>query len=162
MRDVSSSSSDTVSVPGRSLLWVNDTTSVLDEEDNTYPNASICPSMFLNQSESIRLDTQLRGWFSGSSSREFKVNGLGSLDLGELNYADIKASVGGPPAPTSPPRTRRRPAEAAERRETSLGAYKKPRSLTGGMYHMIISEQEERAAAARDSANTNLCVFKSF
>ena len=51
---------------GRSLLWATG-----DEEGESadYPanatSSPICP-MYLNQSESVRLDSQLRGWFQVS------------------------------------------------------------------------------------------------
>ena len=52
---------------GRSLLWA----ATADEEGESadYPanatSSPICP-MYLNQSESVRLDSQLRGWFQVS------------------------------------------------------------------------------------------------
>ena len=52
---------------GRSLLWA----AAGDEEGESadYPanatSSPICP-MYLNQSESVRLDSQLRGWFQVS------------------------------------------------------------------------------------------------
>lgn len=94
---------------GRSLLWAP------EEEVDPALNVSVssmCP-MYINQSESIRLDNQLRGWFQ--------------IDPIAKNRSE--------PAKTSP--LRRRP----KKKDTSLGVYKSSlHSLPGSIYHMFITD----------------------
>ena len=111
---------------GRSLLWaVGDDDEEGDKE--SYPaNATaspICP-MYLNQSESVRLDSQLRGWFqvdptNGTASKRggFGADNKGT-SVGHFDKRGMRGGGGG---------------------------------LGGGIYRMLISEQgvRERLAEAR-------------
>lgn len=119
---------------GRSLLWASE-----DDEDSpqlpSFDNKDMlnntknmmltkCP-MYFNQSESIRLDNQLRGWFQ--------------LDPIVVGNASIEAQEA---AKFVKRQDKERKAAASESYETSLGHYVKPavQSLTGSIYHMLIAE----------------------
>ena len=96
--------------------------------DGFRANASspICP-MFLNQSESVRLDSQLRGWFqvdpsmangtAGGGGGGFREEGEKGTSVGHLDKRGLRGGGG----------------------------------LSGGIYHMLIAEQgvRERLAEAR-------------
>ncbi len=139
------SESSAVHGGGRTLLWAveEDAESGRLKNKRRIPSANssssaaspICP-MYFNQSESIRLDSQLRGWFKVDPSLanySSNVDASGSLQGGHRDRA------------------------------TSLGRYGDSRgnvpivrggggsgSLTG-IYHMLLSEQNarERMAAAK-------------
>ena len=106
---------DHINAGGRSLLWAS------SEPGNQTTNDFVpkC-SLYFNQSESIRLDKQLRGWFQPEESLR--------------NVTKEKD------APVSPIVK----AARAQPTETSLGPYGKPRSngLSGGFYQMLISNPE--------------------
>ncbi len=134
---------------GRSLLWANNT-----EEEVVLPSAdlgtsvnisvsSICP-MYFNQSESIRLDNQLRGWF--------KLDPLTMEDVSFLQDYQKRRKNGKAPG-FSHHSPRKPPPEAP----TSLGHYNKRPHVPGGIYHMLIAEQaagEARAAKAGGTRGT--------
>ena len=103
---------------GRSLLWANEESQ--HHKQNTTDFIPKC-SMYFNQSESIRLDNQLRGWFQPEPAL---------------------ANVTKKSAPTSPVKQPR-----AQPYETSLGPYAKPlaNGLTGsGVYQMLITDPESK------------------
>ena len=51
--------------PGRSLLWVDEDTLEAVETDNLLTNMTgQCGGSGLNQTESIRMESDLRGWFN--------------------------------------------------------------------------------------------------
>lgn len=124
---------------GRSLLWANESDDISPSANIT--SAPICP-MYFNQSESIRLDSQLRGWF--------KLDPLTMEDLPLRGYENSP-----PPPPTAQKHgfTSRtapsdRPTEPPS--TTSLGHYQRHRppsvqKLSGGIYHMLIPDQVDGA-----------------
>lgn len=86
----------------------------------------MCPVM-VNQSESIRLDNQLRGWFRlepGTISNETVIE---PPEPGFRKSESVKSSVGGG--------------------NTALDHYTRPavHSLTGSIYHMLLADREIRA-----------------
>ena len=54
--------------PGRSLLWVEEDTPEAAEADNNFltniTDPGQCGGSGLNQTESIRMESDLRGWFN--------------------------------------------------------------------------------------------------
>ena len=126
--------------------------------DNETPT-HLCSNIFVNQTESIRLENQLRGWFqldnktirnvtkiikkALESPSRFQQNQFGEYDF----FGGPKAAVGIDVKKTKSLR---------RRLSNSLGPYRgaasrisggekapiKP-SITGGVYHMLISEQAE-------------------
>jgi hypothetical protein len=85
--------------------------------------------MSFNQSESIRLDSQLRGWFQNSSyNEETSLSHFGGGGRGSSSEA-VRGST-----------------EAVGNNVGGGG-----KGLTGGIYHMLIAEQNlrEKAAAAK-------------
>lgn len=103
---------------GRSLLWANE-----EPSQNTTDFIPPKCSMYFNQSESIRLDNQLRGWFQP----------------GEQALANVTKKSAAPTSPVKPPR--------AQPYETSLGPYAKPlaNGLTGsGVYQMLITDPDSK------------------
>ncbi len=116
---------------GRSLLWAmsNNTDDIIPSVEGGLPGNStsvpMCP-MYFNQSESIRLDNQLRGWF-----RVDPVN-----DKGKDHYQTSRDYQRYERGRTIPSTT------------TSLSHYErskrppKARGLTGGIYHMLIADAD--------------------
>ena len=92
--------------------------------------------MHFNQSESIRLDNQLRGWF--------KLDPLTMEDLSFLQDYQERRKKGGKlgHSPRQPP------AEPAE--PTSLGHYNKRAHVPSGVYHMIIADRAAESVAAAE------------
>ena len=108
---------------GRSLLWA----SVEEEGDKNNVTNDYIPkcSMNFNQSESIRLDSQLRGWFQPEPPTLANVTKKNN-------------------APTSKPQIKTTP--KAQLYQTSLGRYAKPlaNGLTSGVYQMLITDPESK------------------
>ena len=122
---------------GRSLLWAPQP----DSLNKTYTNSSsspICP-MFLNQSESIRLNSQLRGWFKEEPESKAKkaastVDSEPSTSLGHYVRPAIQRLTGSiyhmlvserqaaPPVPPQPATTPRRQEGAIRIYDSSDGA----------------------------------------
>ena len=105
---------------GRSLLWAPAAADPSGENNSTTADFVPKCSLYFNQSESIRLDKQLRGWFQPEESLR--------------NVTTEKD------APMSP--IVKVPKEHPS--ETSLGPYAKPKAnrLSSGFYQMLISDPE--------------------
>ena len=136
--------------------------------DNETP-PHLCSNIFVNQTESIRLENQLRGWFqldnktirnvsqimkraalespshTSTSTYNLRQNQFGEYDF----FGGPKAAVGIDVKKTKSLR---------KRLSNSLGPYRgaasrisggeKPRikpSITGGVYHVLISDQVEES-----------------
>jgi len=142
---------DIVEGPGRSLLWVDDDVEVEDEVEKVELPSNfsrfdkpppMCPMLF-NQSESIRLESELRGWFNVDHPQDQKV---------------FKRR---PDFISKPPRRRFK----SEVKSKPVGQYiKSPlHSLTGSRYHMLIEESANpvgNSMSVYDSAPRN--TFASF
>ena len=107
---------------GRSLLWASSEKESNNPENNMTTDYIPKCSMNFNQSESIRLDSQLRGWFQPEPP--------------------TLANVTKKNAPTSPPIK----TPKAKLYETSLGRYPPPlaNGLTSGVYQMLITDPESK------------------
>ena len=107
---------------GRSLLWASSEKESNNPENNMTTDYIPKCSMNFNQSESIRLDSQLRGWFQPEPP--------------------TLANVTKKNAPTSPPIK----TPKAQLYETSLGRYPPPlaNGLTSGVYQMLITDPESK------------------
>lgn len=106
-------------VGGRSLLWAQDDLS----EENVTKASPICP-MFINQTESLRLDNQLRGWFTEDPTKDAKRQASEHQFSG--SFGEILASK------------ERAPRGA----ETSIGHVQPVASgLNGRIYHMMLTEE---------------------
>jgi hypothetical protein len=113
---------------GRSLLWTE------TDAENVVPgggsiNTTMCP-MYFNQTESIRLDNQLRGWFKLDP---IVANSTLIPDFGN----EIRAE------PRKPVR-RKHPREGRKFvRPTAVDHYVKPDvRKSGSIYHMLISDRD--------------------
>ena len=113
---------------GRTLLWKTEDRST---ESAPLPGVSTMCPVLVNQSESIRLDNQLRGWF-----RLDPVNGS--------NETKIEAAE----TPRPPIYRSRKSEHPIGNGNTALDHYTRPavHSLTGSIYHMLIADQELRAS----------------
>jgi hypothetical protein len=110
---------------GRTLLWKTAPEIRIPEPEirktDPSPKVSMCP-VLVNQSESIRLDNQLRGWFR-----------LGPETLSNMTHVKAPASAHRKGGSSS---------------NTALDHYTRPavHSLTGSIYHMLLSERELRSS----------------
>jgi hypothetical protein len=138
--DVSAPSLDRVSREtrhiGRTLLWKTLTEAETRDRLLPPPNVSMCP-LSVNQSESIRLDNQLRGWFRLDPeiiSNATSIEENNHIPLNNNNINKIKRNS-----------KSRKPSNVGN---TALDHYTKPavHSLTGSIYHMLISEREMRSS----------------
>ncbi|XP_059093189.1 cyclic AMP-dependent transcription factor ATF-6 alpha-like isoform X2 [Tigriopus californicus] len=106
-------------VGGRSLLWAQEDLS----EDNITKASPICP-MFINQTESLRLDNQLRGWFTEDPTNDAKKPAAEQHHSG--TFGEILPSK----------------EQAPQNAETSLGHVQPVASgLSGRVYHMMLTEE---------------------
>ena len=110
---------------GRSLLWASSEKESNNPENNmTTDYIPKCSMNNFNQSESIRLDSQLRGWFQPEPP--------------------ILANVTKKTSPTSSKPHIKTP--KAQLYQTSLGRYAKPlaNGLTSGVYQMLITDPDSK------------------
>ena len=109
---------------GRSLLWTE------TETENVVPsNTTMCP-MYFNQTESIRLDNQLRGWFKLDPN---VANSTLIPDFGN----EIRAE------PRQPIRRKHLRDGRKSIRPTAVDHYVKPDvRKSGSIYHMLISDRD--------------------
>ncbi len=108
---------------GRSLLWETDDDEHNNSSKTKQDEIMFKCSMYVNQSESLRLDTQLRGWFQ-----------LDPVNKGNATVVDS--------------RRKRRPRRlrAGSSYETALGRFGKPNvpNFGGGLYQMLIDQPLQR------------------
>ncbi len=136
---------------GRSLLWSDD-----GDDGNVIPSAPaanasasagpppICP-MYFNQTESIRLDSQLRGWFRVDPS----LQGPAEAAEAAAPVSDVRHRPSYHHHRHHYPQQQQQPRQASSPEETSLGHYKR-QHVPGGIYHMLIADQV--GAPAEDKA----------
>jgi hypothetical protein len=131
---------------GRSLLWAETEAEHNINNNNKSSNTTMCP-MYFNQTESLRLDNQLRGWFKLDP---IVVASNGSLVSNNFN------DVGNDLRPESVAEKSRKPLRRKrDTRDNIFGTgrnmiravdhYVKPEGgngKTGNIYHMLISEPE--------------------
>jgi len=144
---------DIVEGPGRSLLWVDEDAVVEDDVGKVEFPANftgfgkpppMCPMLF-NQSESMRLESELRGWFN--------------VDMPHKGHKVLKRR---PDFTSKPPR---RSFKSEVKPKKPIGQFLKTplQSLTGSRYHMLIEESaqsEKNSVSVLDSAPIN--TFASF
>ncbi len=121
---------------GRTLLWKTLTEPETRDRLLPPPNVSMCP-LSVNQSESIRLDNQLRGWFR--LDPEIIANVTNIEDSNEIPPNDNNRKK---------IRTDSKSLKTSNVGNTALDHYSKPavQSLTGSIYHMLISERDIRSS----------------
>ena len=112
---------------GRSLLWASVEEEAASNSKNNVTTTDYIPKCSMNnfnQSESIRLDSQLRGWFQPEPP--------------------ILANVTKKTSPTSSKPHIKTP--KAQLYQTSLGRYAKPlaNGLTSGVYQMLITDPDSK------------------
>lgn len=122
---------------GRSLLWAP--AADPSSESNNTDYVPKC-SLYFNQSESIRLDKQLRGWFQPEESLR--------------NVTKEKD------APISPIVK----VQKEQPSVTSLGPYAKPKAsrLSSGFYQMLISDPEYKTGITLYNQDTPRFTYESF
>ena len=112
---------------GRTLLWKTETENRPRDTGSIPPSVSTMCPVLVNQSESIRLDNQLRGWFRlepGTANNETTIDPAHS---GFRKGDSSKSPIG--------------------HGSTALDHYTRPavHSLTGSIYHMLLADREIRA-----------------
>ena len=127
---------------GRTLLWKTSTEALEAKLRGNLPNPSMCP-LLVNQSESIRLDNQLRGWFRldpGPVSNITDIDDQPGDNTINSNMKDEKLTT-----LSDSPGSNGNPASSGN---TALDHYTKPavHSLTGSIYHMLVADRELRAS----------------
>ena len=116
---------------GRTLLWKTEAENRARDPGSIPPAVSTMCPVLVNQSESIRLDNQLRGWFRlepGTVSNETTIE---------------------PPQPIFPKSESGK--SPIVNGNTALDHYTRPavRSMTGSIYHMLLADREIRATKFR-------------
>ena len=132
---------------GRSLLWAEtEAEHNINNSNNKSSNTTMCP-MYFNQTESLRLDNQLRGWF--------KHDPIAAPSNGSLVSDNFKDAGNELRPELAAAKSRKSLRRKRENRDNIFGSgknmiravdhYVKPEAgngKTGNIYHMLISEPE--------------------
>lgn len=120
----------------RSLLWSDSDSDAADPKaaansSTTAATTTMCP-MYFNQTESLRLDNQLRGWFKLDPI-------IANVSSSPTLQNELKPEL----------RKRRKPARKLAR-PTEVDHYVQPGPYqSGSIYHMLISDRNARSAKLR-------------
>jgi len=133
----------------RSLLWEEDYPDYSSEEEvlknlSATSKPPMCP-MFFNQTESIRLESELRGWFKVDPAIT-TASGVHTDSTNRINLLKKR------PAKAAKPSTARRRKAAADKQAAVGHVMNAPlHSMTGSLYHMLVQD-----AAREESRSLNI------